>query len=101
MSTQPVEPKASSAGTLVQIGTSIEDIIQQRLREERERLEHEAGVAHHEAHHFKRPVERAFTRNERGDTTLLFGGLTWKHEKLSTARWKASATAPKPCPHRT
>ncbi|MCC6394268.1 MAG: activator of (R)-2-hydroxyglutaryl-CoA dehydratase [Bryobacterales bacterium] len=33
-------------------------------------------------HHFKRPAERYFKANQRGHTTLLFGGLTWKHEKL-------------------
>ena len=32
--------------------------------------------------HFKRPVERPFTRAERDTTTILFGGLTWKHERL-------------------
>ncbi len=32
--------------------------------------------------HAKRPAERPFTRAERPDTTVLFGGLTWKHERL-------------------
>ncbi|MBI3209593.1 MAG: activator of (R)-2-hydroxyglutaryl-CoA dehydratase [Candidatus Solibacter usitatus] len=36
----------------------------------------------HEAHHFKRPTEKTWTANQRGHTTLLFGGLTWKHERL-------------------
>ncbi|MGA2155597.1 MAG: activator of (R)-2-hydroxyglutaryl-CoA dehydratase [Bryobacteraceae bacterium] len=65
----------------MQIG-SIEDVIQQRLAEERARLEREAGVPKQDVHHFKRPVERPFTKQERAFTTLLFGGLTWKHEKL-------------------
>jgi predicted nucleotide-binding protein (sugar kinase/HSP70/actin superfamily) len=65
----------------VQIG-SIEDVIQRRLAEERARLEREAGVPKQNAHHFKRPAERPFTKKERAFTTLLFGGLTWKHEKL-------------------
>src|ERR1700733_11874031 len=82
MSTQPVEPKAAHSPNLVQIGSSIEDVIQQRLLEERARLESEAGVAKREVHHFKKPVEKPFTRQQRGSTTLLFGGLTWKHEKL-------------------
>ena len=79
MSTQPVSPNATG---LVTIGQSVEDVIQQRLAEERARLEGEAGLAKHEVHHFKRPLERAFTADQRGSTTLLFGGLTWKHEKL-------------------
>src|SRR5215831_1905064 len=78
MSTQPIEPKPALPVGLVQI----EDIIQKRLAEERARLEREAGVAKREVHHFKRPVERAFTKQQRAKTTLLFGGLTWKHEKL-------------------
>src|SRR5579862_421880 len=82
MSTQPFDPKMTPTANLVQIGSSIEDIIQQRLVEERERLEREAGVVHHATHHFKRPGEKPFTASQRGTTTLLFGGLTWKHEKL-------------------
>jgi predicted nucleotide-binding protein (sugar kinase/HSP70/actin superfamily) len=82
MSTQPVQPKPAMPVGLVQIGQSIEDTIQQRLAEERARLEQEAGLARREVHHFKRPVERPFTKEQRGRTTLLFGGLTWKHEKL-------------------
>src|SRR6266852_6296065 len=82
MSTQPFQPKPNEAAALVQIGQSIEDTIQQRLAEERARLEREAGLAKQEAHHFKRPEERLFRAGERGHTTLLFGGLTWKHEKL-------------------
>jgi predicted nucleotide-binding protein (sugar kinase/HSP70/actin superfamily) len=32
--------------------------------------------------HFKRPVENFFSKSQRTHTTLLFGGLTWKHEYL-------------------
>jgi predicted nucleotide-binding protein (sugar kinase/HSP70/actin superfamily) len=39
-------------------------------------------VPKQDVHHFKRPAERPFTKQERAFTTLLFGGLTWKHEKL-------------------
>jgi len=80
VSTQPFEPKAAAG--LVQIGSSVEDVIQQRLVEERARLEREAGLVRREVHQFKRPVERPFTKDQRTHTTLLFGGLTWKHEKL-------------------
>src|SRR5579864_2547164 len=82
MSTQPMEPKPATPAGLVQIGTHIEDIIQQRLAEERLRLEREAGVVKRDLHQFKKPVEHPFTADQRGKTTLLFGGLTWKHEKL-------------------
>jgi predicted nucleotide-binding protein (sugar kinase/HSP70/actin superfamily) len=82
MSTQPIQPKATPPAGLVQIGSSVEEIIQQRLAEERARLEQEAGLPKKELHHFKKPAEKPFTKEQRGNTTLLFGGLTWKHEKL-------------------
>ena len=82
MSTQPFDPKATPQAGLVQIGTSIEEVIQQRLAEERARLERETGFVPRPVHHFKRPTERPFTKDQRAHTTLLFGGLTWKHEKL-------------------
>ncbi len=82
MSTQPIQPKAAPPAGLVQIGSSVEEIIQQRLAEERARLEQEAGLPKKELHHFKKPAEKPFTKEQRGNTTLLFGGLTWKHEKL-------------------
>src|SRR5581483_5485730 len=75
-STHPVD------GTgLVQI-SSMEEAIQRRVAEERLRLEREAGIAQKELHHFHKPIERPFTKDQRSRTTLLFGGLTWKHEKL-------------------
>src|SRR5512147_2419881 len=82
MSTQTVEPKPSPFMGLVNIDSSIEDVIRQRLAEERARLEREDAAEKHKVHHFKRPAERSFTADQRGHTTLLFGGLTWKHEKL-------------------
>src|SRR5260370_4214212 len=61
---------------------SKEGLIGRRLEEERQRLEKEAGIGRKEAQHFRRPVEHPFTKSQRDKTTLLFGGLTWKHEKL-------------------
>jgi predicted nucleotide-binding protein (sugar kinase/HSP70/actin superfamily) len=97
MSTQSVEPQASPSANLVQIG-SIEDVIQQRLAEERARLEQEAGVPKQDVHHFKRPAERSFTKQERAFTTLLFGGLTWKHEKLVHGALEGLGYKAKPVP---
>lgn len=57
-------------------------IIQKMLSEERRKLEEEHGVNSKPIEHFKRPLERFFTRDQRATTTILFGGLTWKHEKL-------------------
>lgn len=50
---------------------------------ERERLRREAGLTAHEQ--FRRPQERTFLAHERDKVTILFGGLTWKHEELIRA----------------
>jgi len=52
------------------------------LLEEKKRLEAEYGVENKKINHFKKPFERMFTKDQRSNTTILFGGLTWKHEKL-------------------
>ena len=39
---------------------------------------------------FRRPAERPFTAEERDHVTILFGGLTWKHEKLIQAVFQGS-----------
>src|SRR6266536_1540178 len=68
--------------SLIQIRTSNDDLLRERLQQERERLEREAGLETRTVRHFHRPVERPFTKSQRATTTILFGGLTWKHEKL-------------------
>jgi predicted nucleotide-binding protein (sugar kinase/HSP70/actin superfamily) len=57
--------------------------IKQRLEAERARLRKIAGLD--QPTHFHRPVERAFTAEQRPHTTILFGGFTWKHEDLIRA----------------
>jgi predicted nucleotide-binding protein (sugar kinase/HSP70/actin superfamily) len=54
-----------------------------KLDAERRRLRREVGLA--EPFHFRRPTERPFVAHERGRVTILFGGLTWKHEELIRA----------------
>src|SRR6202030_224981 len=66
---------------LVQI-LSPETLIRQRLEEERQRLQKEAGIERREIHHFHKHIELPFTKLQRDQTTILFGGLTWKHERL-------------------
>ena len=81
MSTVPFNEFPKSSGGLVQI-TSREEQIRQRLEAERRRLEKEAGIVRRPSQHFHKPIEHPFTRSQRDHTTILFGGLTWKHEKL-------------------
>ncbi len=54
--------------------------IQARVDAERARLRVEAGLAR--LREFKKPVENSFLAHERDTTTILFGGLTWKHEEM-------------------
>ena len=58
----------------------VEQEIQRRVEEERRRLE--SRQRNRDRAHFHRPVERPFTAAERDKVTILFGGLTWKHEWL-------------------
>lgn len=60
----------------------IESFIQKRLQEEKARLEREMGIEEKTVHQFHKPIERPFTRSQRPYTTVLYGGLTWKHEHL-------------------
>lgn len=59
--------------------------IHRRVAAERARLEAAAGLDSSMPVHFHRPPERPFTAGERGRVTILFGGLTWKHEELVRA----------------
>ena len=65
-----------------------EDAIQRQLETMRAQLEQEAGIAAAPRDAFKRPEEVRFTRSQREHTTLLFGGLTWKHDKLIRGAWE-------------
>src|ERR1700722_18522947 len=62
--------------------TSGSDVLE-RLEAERTRLRTEAGLV--QLQQFKKPVERPFRAEARDNLTILFGVLTWKHEKLIQA----------------
>jgi predicted nucleotide-binding protein (sugar kinase/HSP70/actin superfamily) len=81
MSTVSFNDMPTASGGLVRIASK-EDLIRQRLEDERRRLEREADLEARELQHFHKPMERPFTKAQRDHTTILFGGLTWKHEKL-------------------
>ncbi len=77
--------KLANNDGLLSITSSVEeavDPIQEMLVEERARLMAEAGLEEKKSNHFKKPQENPFTKDQRSHTTLLFGGLTWKHEHL-------------------
>ena len=75
-------------GTEEIVQTDFEVEIQARIDAERARLRAEAGLAR--MREFKKPVERTFTANERDYVTILFGGLTWKHEEMIKAVFHGS-----------
>lgn len=56
--------------------------IRRKLDAERTRLANGFGLHNSNLRHFQRPVERAFTAEERDKVTILFGGLSLKHEKV-------------------
>jgi predicted nucleotide-binding protein (sugar kinase/HSP70/actin superfamily) len=64
----------------------------------RHRLEARAGVAHDTPAHFRRPTERPFTADERERVTILFGGLTRKHEQLIQSVFESSGYSARPLP---
>ena len=70
------------------IQTDFEREIQARIDAERARLRAEAGLAR--MREFQKPVERMFTASERDCVTILFGGLTWKHEEMIKAVFRGS-----------
>ena len=76
-----MEQRGNATSTMSQL-PSTEELIRERLEQERIRLEQEMGLESRDPEHFARPVERPFTRDQRPHTTVLYGGLTWKHEHL-------------------
>jgi predicted nucleotide-binding protein (sugar kinase/HSP70/actin superfamily) len=70
------------------VQTEFEMEIQVRIDAERARLRAEAGLAR--MREFKKPVERTFTASERDHVTILFGGLTWKHEEMIKSVFRGS-----------
>jgi predicted nucleotide-binding protein (sugar kinase/HSP70/actin superfamily) len=57
-------------------------LLADQVAAERERLMKEAGLSVGRPSHFKRPPERMFTKDERGTTTILIGGLSVRHDRL-------------------
>ncbi len=62
---------------------TVKEVIGKRLSDERARLESEAGLK--TTSHFRRVGEKPFLAEQRPSTTILFGGLTWRHERFIKA----------------
>ena len=80
-----------------------EEHLKDLLARERCRLEEEAGFEPEVLSHFRRPEEKPFTADQRAATTILIGGLTWKHEQLMKAVFEGGGyrceTLPNPVLH--
>ena len=86
MSPVTASPQRSQTKQRTQTSLPILDrSIDEAVSAERDRLLGEAGLSVQQAAHFKRPAERPFTRQDRERVTLLFGGLTMRHEQLILA----------------
>jgi predicted nucleotide-binding protein (sugar kinase/HSP70/actin superfamily) len=70
------------------VNIELDQEVNAKLAAERMRLRRLAGLE--PGQHFKKPVERAFTAEERSKVTILFGGFTWKHEDLIRAVFQGS-----------
>ena len=57
--------------------------IEARTREYEEQLRQEMGLGKKGVQHFEKPFERAWTKDQKDSTTILFGGLTLAHEELA------------------
>ncbi len=78
------ETKSSTSSATIPLPL-LRDDVDAVLMAERERMMREAGLSVGPVQHFKRPVERNFTRVERGQVTIWLGGLTLRHEMLIVA----------------
>ena len=82
-------PHADALPLRLRSRTEVEQEIQRKVDEERRRLR-QAHQPPPDREHFHRPVERPFTAAERSLVTILFGGLTWKHEWLIRAVFESA-----------
>jgi predicted nucleotide-binding protein (sugar kinase/HSP70/actin superfamily) len=90
MSTTSEMSASTSVRTLpLRSREAIEQEIQRRLEAERARLQASIATQQPRAH-FHRPVERPFSAAERDRVTILFGGLTSKHEWLIKSAFQSA-----------
>lgn len=75
-----------------------ETAVASRLAVARARLERSARLAPRAITHYRRPAEHPFTTEQREHVTILFGGLTWKHERLIQAALEACGYTCQPLP---
>ena len=78
-------PMPTEARPPAQIDAEIDERVEAERTRLRQRLAARPLVTH-----FRRPIERPFTAAERDRVTILFGGLTAKHEALIKSAFQAA-----------
>lgn len=76
---------------------TVEADVVRRCADARRRLERRAGLAD-PIEHFRRTPEHRFTASERERVTILFGGLTSKHERLIQSVFESCGYSSRPLP---
>jgi predicted nucleotide-binding protein (sugar kinase/HSP70/actin superfamily) len=72
--------------------------IERRCADARRRLEARAHIVAAPIEHYRLPPERPFSTEERGEVTILFGGLTSRHERLVQAVFESCGYRSLPLP---
>ncbi|MCE2465575.1 MAG: 2-hydroxyglutaryl-CoA dehydratase, partial [Dehalococcoidia bacterium] len=57
--------------------------IEAKAQEYEAKLRAEMGLDTKQVDHFQKPLERAWTKDQKDSTTILFGGLTRAHEEMA------------------
>ena len=90
MSTSCQTPSSTRVTTIpLRTREAIEQEIRRRVEAERARVESSVRSQQPRTH-FQRPTERPFTAAERDRVTILFGGLTSKHEWLIKSAFQSA-----------
>ena len=76
---------------------AVDAFVRSSVEEARVRLRARADLAS-VPEHFKRPAERPFSADERGEVTILFGGLTPAHERMIQAVFQSCGHRAEPLP---
>ena len=81
----PSAPKPTRALPDAGAPGEAETDIEQKVAAARQRLEARAGLRSDRASHYRLAPERPFTADERDSVTVLFGGMTTRHDRLIQA----------------
>src|SRR5688572_4890563 len=79
-------------------GSALEAEIDRRCTAARLRLQSRARGVADTVTHYRKPAERSFTEAERDQVTILFGGLTARHDRLVQSVFESCGYSCRPLP---